>query len=130
MNEVLNLVQQHGSWFYLITFFWTAFEGETFVIFAALLAAQRGVLSIEFLFLAAWLAASAAIRSIFISVAILAVGFCAVAEDRTQTRQGFRLGRKKFYAVYSDLSLHVWHSQCQQRRFGDEQIIMASLRLA
>ncbi|MDD3288258.1 MAG: DedA family protein [Alphaproteobacteria bacterium] len=54
MSEVINLVQQHGGLFYLITFFWTALEGETFVIFAAL-AAQRGMLSIELLFLASWM---------------------------------------------------------------------------
>lgn len=54
MSEVLGLIQEHGELFYLITFFWTALEGESFVIFAAL-AAQRGLLSIELLFLAAWL---------------------------------------------------------------------------
>ncbi|MDD5587031.1 MAG: DedA family protein [Alphaproteobacteria bacterium] len=54
MREVLNLIHQHGDLFYLITFVWTALEGETFVIFAAL-AAQRGFLNIGGLFAAAWL---------------------------------------------------------------------------
>jgi len=54
MQEVLALIRHHGDWFYLITFIWTALEGETFVIFAAL-AAQRGLLNIWPLFTAAWL---------------------------------------------------------------------------
>jgi len=55
MHDVLDLIRQHGeAWFYLITFVWTALEGETFVIFAAL-AAQRGHLNIVALFTAAWL---------------------------------------------------------------------------
>lgn len=52
MNHILELIQQNGDLFYLITFIWTALEGETFVIFAGL-AAQRGLLSIEILFLCA-----------------------------------------------------------------------------
>jgi membrane protein DedA with SNARE-associated domain len=54
MHQVRELIQQHGDLFYLITFLWTALEGETFVIFAGL-AAQKGILNIWFLFLAAWL---------------------------------------------------------------------------
>lgn len=54
MQHVLDLIREHGEWFYLLTFVWTALEGETFVIFAGL-AAQRGFLTIEYLFLAAWL---------------------------------------------------------------------------
>jgi len=54
MSEVISLIQQHGEIFYLITFFWTALEGESFVIFAAF-AAQRGMLNIGLLFTAAWL---------------------------------------------------------------------------
>lgn len=54
MREVLSLIHQYHEWFYLITFVWTALEGETFVIFAAL-AAQRGFLNIGGLFTAAWL---------------------------------------------------------------------------
>jgi len=52
MNEILDLVREYDSWFYLITFIWTALEGETFVIFAGL-AAQKGMLSIELLFISA-----------------------------------------------------------------------------
>ena len=54
MHEIYDLVHQHGDLFYLITFAWTALEGETFVIFAGL-AAQKGVINIWLLFLAAWL---------------------------------------------------------------------------
>ena len=54
MREVLDLIREHHEWFYLITFVWTALEGETFVIFAAL-AAQQGHLNIAALFSAAWL---------------------------------------------------------------------------
>ncbi|NTU77005.1 MAG: DedA family protein [Alphaproteobacteria bacterium] len=54
MQHVLELIRQHGDWFYLLTFVWTALEGETFVIFAAL-AAQHGLLNIGALFSAAWM---------------------------------------------------------------------------
>jgi len=53
MHEVRLLIQQHGDLFYLITFLWTALEGETFVIFAGL-AAQKGMLNFGILFMAAW----------------------------------------------------------------------------
>jgi len=52
MNHVIAQIQENGDLFYLLTFIWTALEGETFVIFAAL-AAQRGFLDIRLLFLAA-----------------------------------------------------------------------------
>ncbi len=48
------LAHHYGNLFYLITFLWTAVEGETFVIFAGLLA-QKGYLNIAALFAAAWL---------------------------------------------------------------------------
>lgn len=54
MQDVRLLIQHHGDAFYLITFLWTALEGETFVIFAGL-AAQKGMLNVWLLFLAAWL---------------------------------------------------------------------------
>ncbi len=54
MEHVIELIKEHGDWFYLVTFIWTALEGETFVIFAAL-AAQRELLNVYLLFLAAWL---------------------------------------------------------------------------
>lgn len=54
MQEVLGLIHKYHEWFYLITFVWTALEGETFVIFAAL-AAKMGFLNIVGLFTAAWL---------------------------------------------------------------------------
>ncbi len=52
MEHVNSLIQENGNLFYLITFIWTALEGETFVIFAGL-AAQRGLLDIHILFLCA-----------------------------------------------------------------------------
>ncbi|HBM90678.1 MAG TPA: DedA family protein [Rhodospirillaceae bacterium] len=52
MNEILDLIQQNGDLFYFITFIWTALEGETFVVFAGL-AAQRGLLNVYILFVAA-----------------------------------------------------------------------------
>jgi len=54
MHQIHELLRQYGDWFYLLTFLWTAIEGETFVIFAGL-AAQKGVLNVFLLFLAAWL---------------------------------------------------------------------------
>lgn len=52
MEHINSLIQENGDLFYLITFIWTALEGETFVIFAGL-AAQRGLLDIRLLFLCA-----------------------------------------------------------------------------
>lgn len=52
-HNVHDLIREIGYWFYPITFVWTALEGETFVIFAAL-AAQRGFLNIWALFASAW----------------------------------------------------------------------------
>jgi len=54
MHDVRTLIERHGDLFYLITFLWTALEGETFVIFAGL-AAQKGMLNFWVLFLSAWL---------------------------------------------------------------------------
>jgi membrane protein DedA with SNARE-associated domain len=45
---------EHGTWSYLITFAWTFFEGETFVLMAGFAAAQ-GLLSAPLLLVAAWL---------------------------------------------------------------------------
>lgn len=53
MNHVAELIREYGEWFYLVTFIWTALEGETFVIFAAI-AAQHDLLNIWILFFAAW----------------------------------------------------------------------------
>ncbi|MGH7046111.1 MAG: DedA family protein [Stellaceae bacterium] len=38
--EINRLIAEHGSWFYLIAFIWTFFEGETIVVFAGFAAAQ------------------------------------------------------------------------------------------
>ncbi|MGZ5051009.1 MAG: DedA family protein [Methylobacter sp.] len=54
MQQIQDLIHQYHELFYPITFFWTALEGETFVVFAGL-AAQQGALNVWLLFLAAWL---------------------------------------------------------------------------
>jgi len=54
MHEVRVLISQYGDWFYIITFLWTVLEGETFVILAGF-AAQKGLLNVGTLFMAAWL---------------------------------------------------------------------------
>lgn len=51
-EQAMFLIQQHSDFFYLVTFIWTALEGETFVIFAGL-AAQRDLLNVYLLFLSA-----------------------------------------------------------------------------
>jgi membrane protein DedA with SNARE-associated domain len=52
--NLTEIIKQHGSWFYAITFIWTFLEGETFVIFAGAAAAQ-GSLNIYYLILVAWI---------------------------------------------------------------------------
>ncbi|MDP9128217.1 MAG: DedA family protein [Pseudomonadota bacterium] len=54
MHEIRDLIQQHGDLFYLIVFVWTALEGETFVLFAGFFA-QKGMVNVWALFVAAWL---------------------------------------------------------------------------
>lgn len=55
---------EHGSLSYLVTFAWTFFEGETFVIFAGFAAAQ-GLVLWPLLFVAAWLGSFAGDQSYF-----------------------------------------------------------------
>jgi len=52
--NVHRLIAEPGVWIYPITFAWTFFEGETFVLLAGFAAAQ-GRLSWQLLLLAAWL---------------------------------------------------------------------------
>jgi membrane protein DedA with SNARE-associated domain len=52
--DIQRLIADYGTWSYLITFAWTFFEGETFVLFAGFAAAQ-GLLSGPLLLAAAWL---------------------------------------------------------------------------
>lgn len=54
MQEILAKIQEYGDIFYVITFIWTAVEGETFVIFAGY-AAHLGLLSLPTLIACAWL---------------------------------------------------------------------------
>lgn len=53
VEQILGEIQHYGSLFYLLTFLWTAVEGETFVIFAGY-AAHLGLLDLHWLILAAW----------------------------------------------------------------------------
>ncbi|MGB8181693.1 MAG: DedA family protein [Stellaceae bacterium] len=52
--NVQHFIAEHGAWSYPITFVWTFFEGETFVLFAAFAAAE-GLLAAPLLLIAAWL---------------------------------------------------------------------------
>lgn len=52
--NVQHFIAEHGAWSYPITFAWTFFEGETFVLFAAFAAAE-GLLNVPLLLIAAWL---------------------------------------------------------------------------
>lgn len=52
--DVNQFIEQHGNWFYVITFVWTFLEGETFVLFAGAAAAQE-ILDVRMLILIAWL---------------------------------------------------------------------------
>ncbi|HMK67248.1 MAG TPA: DedA family protein [Stellaceae bacterium] len=52
--DLQELIKEHGFWSYVVTFVWTFFEGETFVLFAAFAAAQ-GFLSAPMLLVSAWL---------------------------------------------------------------------------
>lgn len=52
--DVNQLIADHGTWFYPITFVLTFLEGETFVIFAGA-AAHQGLLHLPWLVVAAWL---------------------------------------------------------------------------
>ncbi|HTS91019.1 MAG TPA: DedA family protein [Stellaceae bacterium] len=52
--DLQELLKEHGFWSYAVTFVWTFFEGETFVLFAAFAAAQ-GFLSAPMLLASAWL---------------------------------------------------------------------------
>lgn len=53
VEQILGEIKDYGSLFYLLTFLWTAVEGETFVIFAGY-AAHLDLLSLHWLILAAW----------------------------------------------------------------------------
>ena len=51
---IQNFIREHGAWFYAVTFAWTFFEGETFVLFAGF-AAASGLISAPLLLASAWL---------------------------------------------------------------------------
>jgi membrane protein DedA with SNARE-associated domain len=53
-QTVAHYIAEYGILFYPLTFFWTAFEGETFVIFAGYFA-SRGMLNLPLLIACAWL---------------------------------------------------------------------------
>jgi membrane protein DedA with SNARE-associated domain len=50
--DLERFILEHGAWSYLVTFLWTFFEGETFVLLAGFAAAQ-GLLSAPLLLIAA-----------------------------------------------------------------------------
>jgi membrane protein DedA with SNARE-associated domain len=52
--ELEKLIVEYGVWFYVLTFFWTFLEGETFVLCAGFLAAQ-GLIDAPLLLACAWL---------------------------------------------------------------------------
>lgn len=54
INKIKECITQNGDLFYLLTFVWTALEGETFVLFAGF-AVQLGYLNAEALVISAWL---------------------------------------------------------------------------
>lgn len=62
--DIERFILEHGTWTYLITFAWTFFEGETFVLFAGFAAAQ-GLLSAPLLLVAAWLGSFCGDQSYF-----------------------------------------------------------------
>jgi membrane protein DedA with SNARE-associated domain len=64
ISDPAYLAHHYGALFYLITFGWTAVEGETFVILAGLLA-WKGYLNFFLLFLAAWLGSFAGDQIVF-----------------------------------------------------------------
>lgn len=59
-----QFILDHGTLSYLVTFAWTFFEGETFVIFAGFAAAQ-GLLAWPLLLIAAWLGSFAGDQTYF-----------------------------------------------------------------
>ena len=52
--DLERFILEHGAWSYLVTFVWTFFEGETFVLLAGFASAQ-GLLSAPLVLIAAWL---------------------------------------------------------------------------
>ncbi|HUK06418.1 MAG TPA: DedA family protein [Stellaceae bacterium] len=52
--DIQALIKEHGAWSYAITFVWTFFEGETFVLFAGF-AAAAGLINAPLLLASAWL---------------------------------------------------------------------------
>lgn len=59
-----RFILEHGALSYLVTFAWTFFEGETFVIFAGF-AASQGLLAWPLLLVAAWLGSFAGDQTYF-----------------------------------------------------------------
>ena len=62
--DIQHFILEHGTWTYFVTFAWTFFEGETFVLIAGFAAAQ-GLLSAPLLVVAAWLGSFAGDQSYF-----------------------------------------------------------------
>jgi membrane protein DedA with SNARE-associated domain len=64
MVDFHRFILEHGTLSYLVTFAWTFFEGETFVIFAGF-AASQGLLAWPLLLVAAWLGSFAGDQTYF-----------------------------------------------------------------
>jgi membrane protein DedA with SNARE-associated domain len=52
--DIHQIIAHHGAWFYGIAFVWTFLEGETFILFAGVAAAQ-GLVDPFLLLMSAWL---------------------------------------------------------------------------
>jgi membrane protein DedA with SNARE-associated domain len=57
LQEAIDKIASYGDWFYLLTFIWTFFEGETFVIFAGIAASPAfdEILRLDYLIACAWI---------------------------------------------------------------------------
>jgi membrane protein DedA with SNARE-associated domain len=57
LQEAIDTIASYGDWFYLLTFIWTFFEGETFVIFAGIAASPAfdEILRLDYLIACAWI---------------------------------------------------------------------------
>jgi membrane protein DedA with SNARE-associated domain len=56
LESWIDWIAGYGDWFYLLTFVWTFFEGETFVIFAGIASSPAfGILRVDYLIACAWI---------------------------------------------------------------------------
>ncbi len=56
LESWIDWIAGYGDWFYLLTFVWTFFEGETFVIFAGIASSPAfDILRVDYLIACAWI---------------------------------------------------------------------------